>query len=253
MNIVEPYKGASAVARRLRVHHSDLRPWALRWKPVCSSTEVVLSHWLQVNPLLGNQPRAILADRQIFGIGQRGKRWSAPLGGVWISAAIPILDTNQTTGLLGLAVAVALSDRLDKKGVTTQIKWPNDLLVGERKLAGILTRLVHRGGLVRYARIGLGLNVFNRVPKEGIALVETLNSSNCHVDFWAAEVLHAFEKAIKLLGNPQALCAQAESRFWAKEVLDSRNGEIWEINGLEINGELILTKGSISKTLSCWE
>ena len=145
---------------------ADAQLWQLRSVPVCSSTERVLASWLTATasePLL--QPRAVLATYQTQATGQRGKVWSAPRGGVWISAALPwSSDADDSTGLVGLALAVALAESLEQSGVAVQIKWPNDLLVGATKLAGLLPRLVIRGAQVRMVRFGLGLNVINPVP-----------------------------------------------------------------------------------------
>ena len=158
---IDPCKGAGIVAHSWRNRSRGGMPWHLRWKPVCASTESVLSDWLRDKPFLENQPRAFIAARQTHGRGQRGKVWHSPEGGVWISAAIPWSKQNNSACLMGLAVAVALAERLENCSVPVKIKWPNDLLVEGRKLAGLLPSLIHRGGKIRLARIGLGLNVRN--------------------------------------------------------------------------------------------
>ena len=58
-------------------------------------------------------------------------------------------------GLIGLALALSLSQRLERHGVPVRIKWPNDLLVDGRKLAGLLPRLVHRGNACGWCAAGL--------------------------------------------------------------------------------------------------
>ena len=253
MHTFEPWTGAAAVARLWRTQSCGAnRPWQLRWQPVCASTELGMSAWLQQQPLSANQPRALFADRQTHGRGQLGRIWQAPIGGVWISAAFPWSQANRSAGILGLAVAVALAERLERRGVPVSIKWPNDLMVGERKLAGLLPRLVHRGCSVRLARIGLGLNVCNRVPSEGIALLELLRPGQCNPLNWTAEVLWALDRAIALVVRADWVCSQAKSRLWARQVRDPNTGDLWEVIGFGLDGSLELCQGSQTTTWTRW-
>ena len=86
MKKVQSFRGAAGVAYKWRVKSFGKRPWNLRWKPVCASTERDLSEWLKEKPLKSHFPRAVIAARQTAGVGQRGRIWQAPIGGVWISA-----------------------------------------------------------------------------------------------------------------------------------------------------------------------
>ena len=92
----------------------------------------------------------------------------SPRGGLWISAALPWQGGRSASAMLiGLAVATVLAEHLERRGLEVAIKWPNDLLVNGRKLAGLLPRLVQRGSTIRLVRIGVGLNVENRIPLPG--------------------------------------------------------------------------------------
>ena len=80
----------------------------------------------------------------------------SPRGGLWISAALPWQGRPPASAMLiGLAVATVLAERLERRGLEVAIKWPNDLLVNGRKLAGLLPRLVQRGSTLRLVRIGI--------------------------------------------------------------------------------------------------
>ena len=252
MPIDKPFTGCAPLAHILQTKPLIARPWQLRWKPVCASTEIDLSEWLKEKPLKGNLPRAFLADRQTHGIGQRGRIWQSSEGGVWISAAFPIVGSNKSAGLLGLAVAVALVHKLAQYSVPVQIKWPNDLMIGDRKLAGLLPRLVFRGKTLRLGRVGLGLNVRNQVPVEGISLADFLRPNHCHPVLWAAEVIETFETAIELIGEAQAVCLEAERLLWAKEVKDPQSGELLQIEGLDLDGSLKLRKGTYKVVWNRW-
>ncbi len=253
MRIVKSWKGASGVVRHWRENSLGGKPWQVRWTPICASTEFALSTWLKEKPFIDNQPRAYIAARQRNGFGQSGKIWHSPFGGVWISAAMPLEVITNSSGIFGLAVAFALAERLEKKGIASKIKWPNDLIVDQRKLAGFLPRVLSRGNRVRMARIGIGLNVFNKAPKEGISLVEVLDSCFCKTDVWAAEVLLALDRSIDLVSKPDSLCKHVELRLWNREVREKSSGEVWSIQGIDNDGALKLTRGNIEKRWTRWQ
>lgn len=102
----------------------------------------------------------VIADRQTKGRGRGGKSWASPPGtGLWLTIlARPdeAIVSQVLTVRLGLAAASAL-DRL--AGRPIQIKWPNDLFLGDRKLAGVLVEARWRGGRAEWLAVGLGVNV----------------------------------------------------------------------------------------------
>jgi BirA family biotin operon repressor/biotin-[acetyl-CoA-carboxylase] ligase len=102
----------------------------------------------------------ILADEQVAGRGRHGRRWtSAPGAGVWLTLIERPTDMRALDVLAlrcGLYTAEALDDLA---GTTVRVKWPNDLYVGDRKLAGILIETRWRGTSAEWVAIGFGLNV----------------------------------------------------------------------------------------------
>jgi BirA family biotin operon repressor/biotin-[acetyl-CoA-carboxylase] ligase len=129
--------------------------WRLRGLSVCASSELELERWL-ASPALAaapslTTPLAVVTRRQRFGRGQRGRVWLSPAGGAWISAALPWPADPAAAAAPGLAVAVGLALELEGLGLSVRLKWPNDLLLEGRKLAGLLPRLRLRGGRVRWA------------------------------------------------------------------------------------------------------
>ena len=234
--------------RQLALHRSRFRReragiWDLLWLPVCSSTEISLAEWLRDSPDL-MRPRAVLARRQRRGVGQRGRHWQSPTGGVWLSAAMPWPGQSATAaGLLGLAVALELANRLERQGVPVRIKWPNDLLVEGRKLGGVLPRLVHRGPQLRLVRCGIGLNVPNTVPTGAIALRELLPTSDASVEIWVGELLLSLERSLQLLAGSSAWLHLVEDRLWSDQASSSDDGPSWTIEGLAPRGCLLLRRG----------
>ena len=243
-------------AGRGRLLH-DLRrhghaPWWLRRLAVCASTETELSQWLMEQPWLGLQPRAVVADHQIRGHGQYGRPWMAARGGVWLSAALPWPQQPCSTGLFGLTVAVALAEQVESTGLQVSIKWPNDLIIESRKLAGVLPTLVFRGNRVRLARIGVGLNVNNPVPPGAIALRERLPSGRCRLRLWQGTVLRALDRARDLALEPGLVVRQAEQRLWAESVSDPSTGKAWKVQGIGMDGRLLLALGTRRTSWTRW-
>ena len=246
----------SVSAGRGRLLH-DLRRqghefWRLRRLGVCPSTETVLSQWLTQQPWCGVQPRAVLADHQIRGRGQYGRPWMAPVGGVWLSAALPWPQQECSTGLFGLTVALALAEQLESAGLEVSIKWPNDLLIDSRKLAGLLPSLIFRGHRVRLARIGVGLNVNNPVPAGAVSLRELLSPGRCRLRLWQGAVLRALDRSRELALEPSRVVRQAEQRLWAESVADPGTGELWRVRGIGIDGCLLLQRGTRRISWTRW-
>jgi BirA family biotin operon repressor/biotin-[acetyl-CoA-carboxylase] ligase len=101
-------------------------------------------------------PQSVLitADTQSQGIGRHANHWASPMGGLWFSYLFksdycsPIL-----TLMIGLAIRKSLVLHYPQLSTALQIKWPNDLLLGNQKLCGILTK-VSSGYLI----FGIGIN-----------------------------------------------------------------------------------------------
>ena len=247
------WTGAAPIAYKIKETGLLKKSWLLRWKPVCASTEIELSKWLKSRPWSIDNPRAFLAERQSYGKGQRGRKWKSPRGGIWLSAALPCEGFKESAGLFGLAVAVALAKRLENSLVPVKIKWPNDLLVNQRKIAGLLPRVVYRGRDPTFMCLGIGLNVCNRVPKEGISLSEIFGQEKISIASWSLEVLLSIEKAASLLSDPVSICDQGERMLWAKHIKRSDTGEIWEVEGLDLDGRLKVSRGTIRESWNRWE
>ncbi|MEB3265661.1 MAG: biotin--[acetyl-CoA-carboxylase] ligase [Cyanobacteriota bacterium] len=224
--------------------------WQLRWLPVCGSTETVLDRWLAVpdSPERLAQPRGVLAGRQRFGQGQRGRHWQSPAGGVWLSAALPWPVDATAAAAPGLAAALALAHELRDLGVPVRLKWPNDLVVLDdhdqpHKLAGLLPRLRLRGSRVRWARLGLGLNGCNPVPAGAIALAEPLGPWAARPERLAPLVLRALGTAAALAHQPDAVTRAAEALLWCPPGPVWHQGQAWEPLGLDRGGGLRLGRG----------
>jgi BirA family biotin operon repressor/biotin-[acetyl-CoA-carboxylase] ligase len=110
----------------------------------------------------------VIADEQTAGRGRRGHAWHSPPGsGLYVSVVLAPAragtGASRATLLLTLSVGVALAEAIDTAtGLPVQLKWPNDVYVGRRKLAGILAEAAEdhrRRPAKQFIIVGYGLNV----------------------------------------------------------------------------------------------
>lgn len=103
----------------------------------------------------------VVAESQSTGKGRLGRKWESPKNtGVWMSVIlrpkIPITKAPQLTLITAVAVVQAIKEAT---GITANIKWPNDVLVKGKKIAGILTELQAEADQISSIIIGVGINV----------------------------------------------------------------------------------------------
>jgi BirA family biotin operon repressor/biotin-[acetyl-CoA-carboxylase] ligase len=241
-------KPARIAATLRRLPGDQPLPWRLNVLPVCASTELELERRLRSGDM---PPVAVLAAQQRHGHGQQGRLWQSPPGGVWLSAALPWPAEPEGAAALALAAAVGIALQLEDLGLQPQIKWPNDLLIDGRKLAGILPRLRWRGAQVRYAQLGVGINGVNRVPDGAISLKQALSElrgNSLHLqaqpERLAARLLRGLEWTAAAAQQSELVRRQAEKRLWRPEWFEHA-GERWSVTGLTIDGGLRLGRGSV--------
>lgn len=164
---------------------------------------------------------AVLADRQTGGRGRRGREWSSPSGGVWLSLVLrPDLPPARVP-LLTLAAAVAVTDAAREAGVDAAIKWPNDVIVphdgsdaedvdeaferGGEKLAGVLTEMEGEASRVSWVVVGAGVNV-NVDPSDLAGDATSVRAEAGDVDrrLFVQRVLERFDD---LRADPDAVLA----------------------------------------------
>ena len=113
----------------------------------------------------------VVAGEQTSGKGRMGRRWhTSPGGAIAVSLVLRpdqlgLISPPRTTGLGALAVCEALQENY---GLESRIKWPNDVLVGDRKLSGVLVEANWLGEELQAVILGIGINVaLDSVPPAG--------------------------------------------------------------------------------------
>ncbi|CAN0584070.1 unnamed protein product, partial [Laminaria digitata] len=135
-----------------------LSQWRINCLPFTASTNTTLIELAEQQSIAG---AVVTADLQVSGKGRRGRPWVSPIGyGVAVSVGFePDLPAHKLMGL-SLVVGVSVAKSLSALGVPgARLKWPNDVLLGGAKLAGILVEVASTDPLK--AVIGIGINVGN--------------------------------------------------------------------------------------------
>ena len=101
----------------------------------------------------------IVAAKQTGGKGRSGRKWISPVGGIWFSIILhPKFDISIST-LFPIASALALSKALEKAiKISPELKWPNDLTIKGKKLAGILVDASLESNKIENLVLGIGIN-----------------------------------------------------------------------------------------------
>ena len=106
-----------------------------------------------------NEGTIIIAERQSAGKGRLGRRWFSPLGGIWLSIILyPQLSPSYIPRIT-LMAAVAIVKAMERYAqIKSQIKWPNDILINEKKVCGILTEMSAELDMINWIVVGIGIN-----------------------------------------------------------------------------------------------
>jgi BirA family biotin operon repressor/biotin-[acetyl-CoA-carboxylase] ligase len=104
----------------------------------------------------------VLAEAQTAGRGRQGRAWASPRGNLHLS--VLLRPPTRLAGLLPLLGGVATAQALAELGAHARLKWPNDVLVGERKMAGILAEASSGPQGVEWVALGIGANLHPSVP-----------------------------------------------------------------------------------------
>jgi BirA family biotin operon repressor/biotin-[acetyl-CoA-carboxylase] ligase len=192
---------------------------------------------------MGGAPHGtiVTADEQSAGRGRQGRTWTAPPGKALLLSVL-VRGLGRRDALLPLAVPVAVAEACELvAGLNCSIKWPNDVWIGDRKVAGILLEGRPQEG---WAVVGIGLNVAigaEEFPEELREIATSLaveGGSELGVEAVLAAVLEALEA--RLASPPREILAEWRSR----DALEGRevrwNGGFGRAAGLDESGGLVV-------------
>lgn len=159
----------SELALPLTRERDRMTPFAsdVRWLARTASTMDLVQAAAETAP----EGLLVVADEQTAGRGRRGRVWASPAGaGLYFSALLRPPRQPSAMALLTLAMGVGVAEGVAAAtGLRTELKWPNDVLVGRRKLAGILAEGVAVGTPAQAVVLGVGLNILSSAYPPDVA------------------------------------------------------------------------------------
>lgn len=100
----------------------------------------------------------VISEIQTNARGRSGTKWESPEGGIWMSLILrPNLEPAKAS-LITLATGVAIAKTLINRGINAKIKWPNDILIGGKKVSGVLTEANITVNKLDYVIVGVGID-----------------------------------------------------------------------------------------------
>ena len=200
---------------------------------------------------------AIVADEQTAGRGRLQRTWSSPKGaGLYFSILLRPAIAPSDWPLITFMAALAVGDALDEAaGVSTDIKWPNDLLSGDRKICGILAEAIETPA-GRAVVLGIGINLTPEAFPEELKTVATSVSEATgrqpERETILAALIRALSRWYSLLhergGGEKILAAwSSRSSYATGRLVQVSNGdEVWQGTtcGVEHDGALRLNTSS---------
>ena len=198
----------------------------------------------------------VVADAQTRGRGRGGRSWhTAPGQGLALSVLLRQGCEWPALGLLPLVAGLAVAQALERLGGAPALKWPNDVLLGDRKVAGVLCE-TRRGAAVVGAGITLG-QAADEFPEEIAATATSLALAgvNSPREDVAAAFVGALETRWDALrrDGPAALIEawRARAAFWGREVtVRAGGGELRGVaRGLDADGALRLALADGTETV----
>lgn len=192
----------------------------------------------------------VVSDTQTRGRGRMGRKWESQKGGLWFSVILrPIIPAGNVPVLQFLASNATRQAVYERTAVRAWTKWPNDLVLESKKLAGILVESKSEGDSVCFAVVGIGLNVNQRtgeLPTGATSLYE-VSGRKYRLNHLLEEIIKNMKKEYRRLKHPIEIldewwrnCIHRSRQVQVK----TRSGVVKGITtGIDLDGSLLLETG----------
>ncbi|GAG61370.1 unnamed protein product [marine sediment metagenome] len=197
----------------------------------------------------------IIAERQSAGKGRLSREWFSPVGGIWLSIVLyPQLSPSYISRITLMTAVAAVKAIKICTQIESQIKWPNDILINEKKVCGILTEMSAELDIINWVVVGIGINVNidhrefpEDIQENTISLKEALDKEVLRVKL-VQTFLQEFEKYYEKLKRKEFPSILGEWKLYSHTLGKKIRADIGEriVTGeaIDINesGALILKK-----------
>ncbi len=190
----------------------------------------------------------ILAEKQTAGRGQRGNSWDTSHINQFTASYFEQTDflSGEQLVYLNMAVALAVREALfNLAEAETAIKWPNDMLINDKKIAGLLIEMLWESGKPKFAIIGIGINIYSPKVEKATSIEDEIQKETT-VFTVLEEVSKQLTSAFLLLrnGNFEEINKNYHAYLWRngiqQEVFINEKKVKCSIEKVDVNGELIL-------------
>jgi BirA family biotin operon repressor/biotin-[acetyl-CoA-carboxylase] ligase len=194
----------------------------------------------------------VVADAQTAGRGRHGRAWHSAPGNLHMSVLLRPEGDPARAGLIPLAAGLAVAEAIAGLGRDPRLKWPNDVCIGGRKVAGVLVESASTGTRLESAVVGIGVNVAAvppGLPEDARAEAACLADSGPAPDrlALAAAVLARMRVWYHPAADGAALVASWRARalpWWGRTVEATSGGEVVRGRAVDVDrsGALILRR-----------
>jgi BirA family biotin operon repressor/biotin-[acetyl-CoA-carboxylase] ligase len=206
-------------------------------------------------------PFLVLAERQTAGRGRRGRKWASPFAeNIYYSLVLRIEGGMRQLEGLSLVVGLAVMQALRELGIPAAgLKWPNDVLVGQKKIAGILLELVGDPADVCHVVLGVGINVNMQMTDEvdqqwtSMRLESGKAFDRNHLVAVLGEKLQAYLNRHQIGGFSTIQAEWEQNHLWqgrAVSLIAGVNQIDGEVLGIDSQGALRLKVDGVEKVFS---
>lgn len=198
---------------------------------------------------------AIIAEEQTGGVGRLGRAWVSPSGGIWITLILKPHIPVDHVFMITMAGSIAVARAIRKEfGIGALIKWPNDIFIGNKKVAGLLLELSAESDVIHYCLLSTGIDVNIPIGQFAPDLQKAITSICMEVGHevdraaFLARILKEFETRFELIesGEYDAIIKEwksisytLEKRVQIRTMKSSFEGEAIDIDEF---GALVVRK-----------
>lgn len=189
-DIVEPFEVSRGLSSKYIGHN-------IHFYEEVESTNNTAKKFVENNAPEGT---VIIAEHQTAGRSRKRADWISPEGGIYMTMIlrpeVTLLEASKLTIVTGVSIAKTLHDKFD---VNVGIKWPNDLLIGNKKICGILTEAVTEKDKLEAVLVGIGIDVNideKDIPDE-IQNIATSVKKETNIELNRAEIMREFFKTFE--------------------------------------------------------
>ena len=147
----------------------------------------------------------VIAENQTRGRGRLNRQWVSSRGGLWFTLILKPDLPPALVYIYNFAASLSLSRVLNRLfDLDISVKWPNDLLLGGQKLAGMLSEMETQGDMVKFLTIGIGINVNNNPASKEFTAISLKNALKQRVSRRQilTEFLYEFQNRIQKIDSP---------------------------------------------------